>query len=465
MKRKSITQVAWALPLVALIAILLPLEAESDTTGGAICQYKTKQTAALYADDLHFQVEVTKDTEIRMITVGTAPPYVDKQIDVDPDGKGATVYLEWANNSISYGESVFIQIGLILRGIEGLETCNNTQKISDAYWTNDGDYVGKAHILDHEWSVYPRETNGGTDTHPFELVNFDGGSFHVRSLEFHYGPDGIVGDDLFDFTGWMSGLYTGGDFTLLPGNTMTHDIVIPAQGEDLIHIHGHYELWSGSLPGDSLLVECWFHHYDFEALAVRMGKIQAGPDGNGSIEVSWSTQSETDNAGFEVYRSLSADGTKTKISRQLISSTGCGLGGAAYVYTDTEVSPGLTYYYWVKDVDLYGQGRLHGPVSASVSGKAARPLKLSLAQNSPNPFRAMTEIEYGLPSACEVSVRIYSTEGREVKTLTAGPMPAGYHVAVWDGTNTSGAEVSGGVYYYRLEAGPYVKMKKMVYMK
>jgi len=64
-----------------------------------------------------------------------------------------------------------------------------------------------------------------------------------------------------------------------------------------------------------------------------------------------------------------------------------------------------------------------------------------------------------------VTLAIYNPQGQLVRTLAEGIRPAGYHVAAWDGTNAAGHEVSGGVYYCKLEAGEFVQMRKMVYVK
>jgi flagellar hook assembly protein FlgD len=99
------------------------------------------------------------------------------------------------------------------------------------------------------------------------------------------------------------------------------------------------------------------------------------------------------------------------------------------------------------------------------------PTAFSLSQNYPNPFNPSTTIRFGLPSASNVTLRLYDALGREVATLIDEQRPAGYVHAVWNGTNNNGARVASGVYFYRIEATPvdgspmYVQLKKMVLIK
>jgi hypothetical protein len=454
---------------VTLVLLVLGLAfgaiVQAQTTGTAHCSYRLHQNSSLIpgANDLHFTIYTKYGTSIqdKQIEIDTDPPPSSYSV-IKRDAQTADVTINWSS-VIPYCSYVKVDINIVLRGY----FCNNNQGIKDIVWTyvyEEENLAEDCDLPDHEWAIFPRQTGGGYDTTRFVIRNAEpSDSVDLRGLVFDWGYTGLVGDTLFNHTDWDSSLYTGGDVILAHQDSLEGVLLIPAQGEDLVHIHGHYELWSGD--GGSLLGECWFHHYDFEALAVDMGELKAAPDEDGNIEVSWTTLAETDNAGFAVYRGLTPNGEMTKVSERMIAPRGSALGGAAYVFADSRVTPGMTYYYWVKDIDIYGHGKLHGPVSARAAGRAVRPVRFSLAQNNPNPFRAVTEIEYGLPTAREMTLAIYNPQGQLVKTLVEGTRPAGYHVAVWDGTNAAGHEVSGGVYYCKLQAGSYVQMRKMAYVK
>ena len=80
------------------------------------------------------------------------------------------------------------------------------------------------------------------------------------------------------------------------------------------------------------------------------------------VVVEWTTESEVDLAGFNLYRSESPDGPYVKVNTALIPGSPDPLLGGKYVYTDTNVVAGYTYYYKLEDVDLDGTTTLHGPI-------------------------------------------------------------------------------------------------------
>ena len=81
---------------------------------------------------------------------------------------------------------------------------------------------------------------------------------------------------------------------------------------------------------------------------------QTGKPGR-PIIVRWSTESEVNTAGFNVYRSDSEDGLWTKINSQLIPGSPDPLRGGSYVFTDTNVIADQTYWYELEEVELGGQ--------------------------------------------------------------------------------------------------------------
>ncbi len=93
------------------------------------------------------------------------------------------------------------------------------------------------------------------------------------------------------------------------------------------------------------------------------------------------------------------------------------------------------------------------------------PQQYELHQNYPNPFNPTTTIRYDLKQAGTVSLRVYNMMGQEVRSLVRQHQAAGYHTVDWDGTNNSGNMVSSGIYLYKLEAGPFMKTRKMIFMK
>ncbi len=99
-----------------------------------------------------------------------------------------------------------------------------------------------------------------------------------------------------------------------------------------------------------------------------------------------------------------------------------------------------------------------------------QPTQNLLLQNYPNPFNPETWIPYQLSEDSEVSIRIYDTTGRVVRTLHLGPQNAGFYTdqsraAYWDGRNTLGESIASGVYFYTLTAGDFTATRKLLIRK
>lgn len=87
-----------------------------------------------------------------------------------------------------------------------------------------------------------------------------------------------------------------------------------------------------------------------------------------AVTVEWSTASELDTAGFNLYRGDTVDGPFTQINTDLIPASPDPLIGGSYTFTDTNVSAGHTYYYQLEDVDTNGQTTPQGTVQVTASG-------------------------------------------------------------------------------------------------
>ena len=93
------------------------------------------------------------------------------------------------------------------------------------------------------------------------------------------------------------------------------------------------------------------------------------------------------------------------------------------------------------------------------------PSEFYLSQNYPNPFNPATSVKYNLPERTNVKLVIYNTLGQPVRTLVNAAQNAGVYEISWDGKNNSWQTVSSGIYMYRLEAGTYVKTRKMMLIR
>ena len=106
------------------------------------------------------------------------------------------------------------------------------------------------------------------------------------------------------------------------------------------------------------------------ATAIALASFEAKPEGD-HILLTWRTGTEIDTAGFNVQRSTSRGGNYETINASgLIAAKGGPETGADYAYADENVTPGITYYYRLEDIDCRGVSTLNGPVSAMVEARA-----------------------------------------------------------------------------------------------
>jgi hypothetical protein len=83
----------------------------------------------------------------------------------------------------------------------------------------------------------------------------------------------------------------------------------------------------------------------------------------------------------------------------------------------------------------------------------------------PNPFNPQTTISFNLPETEPISLSIFNLKGQKVRELFSGILNAGNHNFVWNGTDSSGREVSSGIYFTRMETGIQERTCKMMLIK
>jgi parallel beta-helix repeat protein len=135
-----------------------------------------------------------------------------------------------------------------------------------------------------------------------------------------------------------------------------------------------------------------------------------------------------------------------------------------------------SHSYYSPYVDFYGNPRptplgshpdigaieneLRSPLTETERTIKKIPDSIQLFQNFPNPFNPNTTISYSVPKECFVTIKVYDVIGREIKTLVNEEKIAGNYSAQFNGTG-----LSGGIYFYRMQAGDFVQTKKLVLLK
>jgi len=92
--------------------------------------------------------------------------------------------------------------------------------------------------------------------------------------------------------------------------------------------------------------------------------------------------------------------------------------------------------------------------------KSINPTEYYLSQNYPNPFNPVTKISFDIPNDAKVKLIVYDLLGREIKSIVNNVLTTGRYTFEFDGSN-----LASGVYFYRIEAGDFKQVKKMMLVK
>ncbi|MBN2091798.1 T9SS type A sorting domain-containing protein [candidate division KSB1 bacterium] len=167
-----------------------------------------------------------------------------------------------------------------------------------------------------------------------------------------------------------------------------------------------------------------------------------------SVYLNWQTASETNNYGFELFRS--------DVQVAFVPGNGTTVAAHDYRFIDQSLKPGV-YEYKLFQIDFDGTRTLAGKVEVAIQNV---PVTFNLSQNYPNPFNASTRISFSLPEKEMVRLTIYNVLGKEIARVLNEEKLAGPHEFMFDAS-----ELTSGIYYYKLEAGSFTEMRKFVLLK
>ncbi|HEY9166147.1 MAG TPA: T9SS type A sorting domain-containing protein [Candidatus Kryptonia bacterium] len=222
----------------------------------------------------------------------------------------------------------------------------------------------------------------------------------------------------------------------------------------------YYVVCAEDIHGNSSNVSSQIHFIpqDF-GLAVALTSFTVEP-GDYGVSLKWKTGSEVNNSGFIVLRESENETSFKEISSYKTNSALRGLGtstlGQSYTFTDNTVMTTGKYTYQLESVTISGRVDKYMEVTVDVS----MPKDFTLCQNYPNPFNPTTTIRYTLPTAQHVKIEVTNAVGQVVAVLVDEDESAGYKSTVFESSNHSS-----GVYFYRIQAGSFTSVKKMLLMK
>jgi len=206
------------------------------------------------------------------------------------------------------------------------------------------------------------------------------------------------------------------------------------------------------------------------SLPVALSQFNASLQKN-EVRLQWKTESEVNNMGFHLFRAVTEDSVSpaenafSRITTSLIPGQGSSPVSHTYVFVDSFGAEQNRYlWYRLQSIDLNGSKHtLATTVVHNVSTAVIQAFRLF--PNFPNPFNPATTIHFVLPEMQKVTVEIFDVQGRKVRLLWDGDLPAGEHRLLWNGRTDSGLPLSSGLYWCRVRTGDEQHLHKMVLLK
>ena len=204
------------------------------------------------------------------------------------------------------------------------------------------------------------------------------------------------------------------------------------------------------------------------SLPVQLSAFRATYLKEGGVRLFWRTESEIDNAGFQVWKGHCFEEAENFecITAELIPGHGSSTTAHVYAYIDVNALSDEETWYMIEQIDLNGRHLFFGPIQAKqLEEVEILPSDYTLMQNHPNPFNPSTAISYALPEETQVILEIFNINGRLVSTLVDARQSAGLYTATWDGRDSNGRFLGSGIYFYKLNTPDGVLTKKMTLIR
>jgi len=180
-------------------------------------------------------------------------------------------------------------------------------------------------------------------------------------------------------------------------------------------------------------------------------------DGDAALYGEWWLLVEPDTAAVDLISESNAGGEFVHY-RPTVGDTAVVAGILLYEFGEYHLVPRAD-----ADIELIW----NNAIGTGVAEQPARPARVRVAQNQPNPFGSGTRIAFRLDAdARAVDVEVFDVAGALVRTLLRGaPLPAGPFVAPWDGLSDLGTPVGAGTYFYRVTVDGRSESKQMVVLR
>jgi len=165
---------------------------------------------------------------------------------------------------------------------------------------------------------------------------------------------------------------------------------------------------------------------------------------------------------------VAAHGSATPVASFSAPLTGLG-GGTGLVFASGFLSPTTADSSFTLILTTPSGYSVELPATNTalniIEDDVIKPNAFSLKQNYPNPFNPSTSISFELFEPSDISINVHDLRGKLVKNLLSGNLNNGAYNIQWNGKNTNGMSVAGGVYFYSITSGENTVIKKMSLIK
>jgi len=371
-------------------------------------------------------------------TTDELPNFVINEIHADPDASSGDAN---GDGSIDPEDDEFVEI---------VNRSGSTVDIS-GWKIYDG--IGLKHTV-------PISTSLGNNV---ALVIFGGGT-----------PTGIPGIVQTASTGTL-GLNNSGDDVILKNSSditiISHTYGSEAGYDQSIARNPDFTgdfVKHSTISGNAVLFSPGKMNATDQSLPVELQDFKANP-GNGKVTLTWITESETENLGFNLYRSVNKNGEFLMLNAELIAGHGSTSEMHEYSYIDRDVVNGVTCYYKLEDVDYAGKAKLHDKVvSAAPTSKEsdANINEFRLYPCYPNPFNPETTLRFELTEAAMINVHIYDLLGNRITTLSDAAFQPGEHNLTWNGRDHQNRLVGTGIYFLQIsDDRGFSRTEKVIFLR
>lgn len=211
-------------------------------------------------------------------------------------------------------------------------------------------------------------------------------------------------------------------------------------------------------PSDNTLVAATHGRGSFStivnpALPVELSAFNSQVSGS-NVLLNWRTESEINNAGFDIQRKT---GNTDWVNIGHVNGNGTSNVQNNYSFADNNLQTGK-YKYRLKQIDFNGNFAYYNLANEVSIGL---PNTFALKQNYPNPFNPSTKIEFNLPVNSNVLLKVYDISGKEIARLINNEFRNAGNYSV----DFNASTLASGVYFYKLEAGSFTGIKKMMFVK